>query len=212
MPNWTYNTIICSKRVADETTGKDKDDKIIFDFNNLVPMPEELMIEHSSNGMMQLVSIFARSEDDDTRFAALETYSSMNPFFTKDQFEADLVRYLNEPEKFSNTETGWKYIMNRIHHGFATWYTWRTHKWGTKWEACNTTVCESEDEPNKMFISFDTAWCIPEGIMEELFRRYPDEEIQWISEDEDYDGTYVYCNENGSVKLAEKIDRPREED
>ena len=66
---------------------------------------------------------------------------------------------------------------NRKKYGYPTWYEFANYEWGTKWDANDAEiiyVTEPEWTDNgelidaSVFVSFDTAWCSPTGIYEEL--------------------------------------------
>lgn len=46
------------------------------------------------------------------------------------------------------------------------WYDWRIHFWGTKWNANDTSVI------NDYEVEFQTAWSMPEPILEEISKKY----------------------------------------
>lgn len=52
--------------------------------------------------------------------------------------------------------------------------------WGTKWNAC-----EPEADPAAGTASFETAWSCPEGVLVELSKRFPTDEITITFADED---------------------------
>jgi hypothetical protein len=41
-------------------------------------------------------------------------------------------------------------------YGYTDWYNWRVDKWGTKWDAAETCICDDEDE--LFVVEYDTAW------------------------------------------------------
>ena len=52
--------------------------------------------------------------------------------------------------------------------------------WGTKWNAC-----EPQHDAEAGTAQFDTAWSCPEGVLIELSKRFPNDEIGVIYADED---------------------------
>lgn len=52
------------------------------------------------------------------------------------------------------------------------WYEFNSHRWGTKWNAYDTSIIEHADE--KLVIKFDTAWNIPEPVIKELVSWFPE--------------------------------------
>ena len=43
------------------------------------------------------------------------------------------------------------------------WYDWRNQNWGTKWDAYDLTMDESE-MPHGLEVEFNSAWCPPEEV------------------------------------------------
>ncbi len=41
-------------------------------------------------------------------------------------------------------------------YGYTDWYNWRVDKWGTKWDAAESCICDDEDE--LFSVEYDTAW------------------------------------------------------
>ena len=93
-------------------------------------------------------------------------------------------------------ELGNLYIDNILKYGSATWYDWCCKNWGTKWNAM-----DSEGTPEEGEISFFTAWEEPLPIIEKLFEKYENKEIEWYFEGEccEYHGRY-YSDGNGNIK------------
>jgi hypothetical protein len=59
--------------------------------------------------------------------------------------------------------------FNRETHGYANWYDYCVNEWGTKWDVggddYNAPIQES---PNKIIMSFDSAWAPPSGAMDKM--------------------------------------------
>lgn len=51
------------------------------------------------------------------------------------------------------------------------WYNWRCANWGTKWNACDTTVLKTS--PTDIDINFSTAWSAPEQVLDTLKKQNP---------------------------------------
>lgn len=52
------------------------------------------------------------------------------------------------------------------------WYEFNSKRWGTKWNAYDMSIVEHTD--SKLVIKFDTAWNIPEPIINELVTWFPE--------------------------------------
>ena len=94
------------------------------------------------------------------------------------------------PEPTSKEECSTKYGNNYIDEGnkhlqhtddkpWFDWYSWHNEFWGTKWNACSPFTKDNDE------ISFETAWCEPEPILEALSKMKPDEKMEVIAEYED---------------------------
>ena len=124
MPNWVTARITLNgseenvKKVLDfiRTEGVDENGKEfirLFDFNKVIPMPEELNIQSGSAG-----------SDDDYDFIN-------NMRERKDENDEDFNRMI---------DLGQKYLMNIAKYGYKDWYDWKVANHGTKWGACDTEV------------------------------------------------------------------------
>ena len=58
------------------------------------------------------------------------------------------------------------------------WYDWRVQNWDTKWDAYDVEV--TDDDPENMEITFNTAWSPPEAICHALREQYPDLSVSWF--------------------------------
>ncbi len=62
-------------------------------------------------------------------------------------------------------------------YGYADWYQWRLANWGVKWDSEGELVDESDES---LTYNIETPWCPPEGIYDELVKRFPELEIVWF--------------------------------
>jgi hypothetical protein len=54
-------------------------------------------------------------------------------------------------------------------HGYATWYDYCVNEWGTKWDVGGDDYnAPQQDSPNKITMSFDSAWAPPCAAMDKL--------------------------------------------
>jgi hypothetical protein len=54
-------------------------------------------------------------------------------------------------------------------HGYSTWYDWCVNEWGTKWDVGGDDYNEpQQDSPNKITMSFDSAWAPPTAAMDKF--------------------------------------------
>jgi hypothetical protein len=79
--------------------------------------------------------------------------------------------FIPVPQELRNTVSGYlgdtddqlalleKQRQNIEKYGYATWYDFCVANWGTKWDVSD--VYTTEEQPNEIKISFDTAWSPP---------------------------------------------------
>ena len=53
-------------------------------------------------------------------------------------------------------------------HGYSTWYDFAVNEWGTKWDVGGDDGMITEDGPNALRMSFDSAWAPPVPAMEKF--------------------------------------------
>ena len=84
-------------------------------------------------------------------------------------------------------------------YGSNNWYDWSCDNWGTKWNGVS-------DEPytyGEGIIHFSTAWSYPEGFIEALSKKFPNELIKFEWEEEQGFGE-VFTIKNGEKVIQEK--------
>ena len=128
MPNWVRTRLTFNgkkNRVAEikelvKTTGKDDEGRNDneFDFNKVVPMPEELDIASSSSGecgMRYLIlkdkHLISWTDDDRSFMERMEKQKEKNP----NRFNEDI-------------KLGKKYLRNISKYGYKDWYNFRCDK------------------------------------------------------------------------------------
>ena len=187
MPNWVKNRMFING--TDEQV--EKVVNTIFngeevDFNKIVPMPESLDIEDSSDGTLG--------------YAILTKKASVN--------EKLCFAKMDKEKQDKCLAIGKIYQENLEKYGHFTWYKWRLENWGTKWNA-------SETFADGDYIEFHTAWSAPLEIYEALAKMFPDVEISfdWADEDAGYnvgsgnldDGKLYFTELEGGSKEAYEL-------
>lgn len=84
-----------------------------FDFNKIIPMPEDLNIDSSSSGDRGMEFLMGNK-------SALNIY--------------------NDKRREEAIRLGGKYLVNLALYGAKDWYDWRRPHWGTKWNAYDVEV------------------------------------------------------------------------
>lgn len=197
MPNWvrtrlTFNgeqSRIDELKAFVKSETKDESGELhtnLFDFNKIVPMPEELNIESGSSGdwgmrylLLNAKLSFMWTDDDRSFMERMEKQKEKNP----DRFNKDI-------------ELGKKYLSNISKYGHKNWYSFRISYWGTKWDACEVEWVSDN------CVEFETAWSFCFPIVQKLSEMFPDVAIEFSYADED-------CSSNtgtGTIKDGEEID------
>ena len=232
MPNWTWNKITCKKELADKLLTKEED-KFLLDFNKIIPMPKTLKLVagsierdsvacyyHSLDevGQKEIKNIL----DNKTDWYYGDYYNKYRTLIEGGHKDISVINKLRENydpngyttetfKKFDNIdELGKQYIDNIKQHGCPHWYDWCTKHWGTKWNVWDDVHVSYNEEIDEYEIEFSTAWSIPHGIFEKYFDMCKDGELNWIYEDEDYNGTHILTKENG--ELVDTVEYYEEEE
>ena len=108
--------------------------------------------------------------------------------------------------------------QNLVDHGYGNWYDYCVNEWGTKWDVggddYNAPIQES---PNKIMMSFDSAWAPPCAAMEKFVelgfsvRLYYNEPGMcfagiWEDGDDDFYDLSGYNSEQAKEELPEALD------
>lgn len=138
MPNHVTNRLEINadsetvQKVLNFLRGENEEDgtPCYIDFNRIIPMPEELLIDASSDGELGM-----------EYFAAMQR----KPFYTPDDLKAiQRVEELQEERRKKVLQLGASYLSNLEKYGYPTWYEWSIATWGTKWNAYDQYF----EEPN----------------------------------------------------------------
>lgn len=174
MPNWITNKITAPKHVIEAMVNEEGR----IDFNLMAPFPGPRGAEWS--GISMDAEIAAK--------AVLGLPLSSNPLVAS--LEAANRRDVNiekMPEASFQQFVGM--LENYRSCGHLHGMDWAREKWGTKWNAC-----EPEHDAEAGTAQFETAWACPEGLLVELSKRFPDDEISVTFADEDIGsncGTFI---------------------
>lgn len=155
MPNYVKNiiTILGNQAEIDSVLRYIKGKDTMFDFNTLIPMPDELNIESGSvtyNSLALYRYLQEKSAPQKFPKMLMEKMDS-------DESIDDFIKRM-EKDGYLNMKLGKKAYENLQKYGAADFYYWRIMNWGTKWNALNVSV---EDNT----ISFETAWSAPIPVL-----------------------------------------------
>lgn len=208
MPNWCYNRVYMKDLNKKDVF--DKEEK--FDFNKLIPLPDELYdakhLAGSPEEMWYYVARLILSSSDTIDFAfhsefldslkrlveqveqnvEAGKYKDLLPIEQEDGKVKYESRFLTKNDVF---KAGKKLFNNVQKYGYTDWYDWSIANWGTKWNA-NPDYQELEDGE----CYFETAWSPPIPVISKLSKLNPDDEITHFFLDEacNFAGYAKYLN------------------
>lgn len=172
MPNWIMTRLFVEgpeDAVEDFCRTMIVDDS--FTFEGILPMPK--ILRETTKGT---TSAIGGPLLDAVAAKMVEPHPAIPPVWLermvgdrKEPFYVSAERYLdNNPEYRTDAELCRK---AKAETGFEDWYEWSYHNWGTKWDACHSSV--NEKAPGYVDISFDTAWSFAEPVFDALVEAYP---------------------------------------
>lgn len=185
MPNHITNVLVISSddeqmlnRICDAVSSRTDTEYLIgFDFNKVIPMPEELDLDSGSptdKAVSHALSYLHESGDwaEYTDMKALVFNSKYYKFGDISTAAFLIVPVPSFKIDMDEVELGMQYLNNLKNYGAFSWYDWAQDKWGTKWNSY--AFSEFEDKPipkcarevadKKKYsrvIRFQTAWDPP---------------------------------------------------
>lgn len=167
MPNWCSNYIEIKgskgviKKALTFVKTKNEDKEDCFDFNNLIPMPQEYVgLESGSREPLAIACYIAKERKDMTYFEKnmragyfnfmIKEASVKKKILEKDITSKILYDYMEEKHS-EYFELGKRYCECEENFGYKDWYEWCLGNWETKWNACRSEFSENS-------VRFETAW------------------------------------------------------
>ena len=223
MADLVKNKVVLPKELGDLFLTMNEDGSYRFDFNNIIPMPDEFDSNLPSGGWEEeAVGIYYKSLSLEGKYEInklltetrtypdgetwtywkkyrgyVNSYESEEDLEKKEKkFEENDVNRKDYPGCNTLADVGKKYIDQIVKFGSANWYDWNVSHWGTKWNALNTKVKFSKST-NTYTIEFDTAWCVPTGIMKKISELCGEEQFNWVAGREKYSSSFTI--ENGEI-------------
>ena len=189
MPNYVINIIKIEgeQHTIDELMLSVKSDESDFDFEKIIPSPESMKIESSTNTDISLAIYEFEKAGSDHKLVNYLSYPWAKAANVKNTLE--LCEYLKKNGRYQE-ELGKITYENIVQYGCKDWYEWNCKYWGTKWNS-------SDSFSNENTISFQTAWSTPYPVIEELSKKYPTIIFTIDYADEDIGsncGTYKFQN------------------
>ena len=228
MPNWIANTVYVTgdKDTARAlrkfmTTPKSK-----FDFNAVLPMPEEIAKSESSSKAETAWQLkygdwtemryeygpgqFASREDALGAARAADVWSPTErpQLLTRGEAAAILTGGkplpVIPPRSFDDLAD--EVQSNVIKYGFPDWYQWSCATWGTKWPAVDAGwmgPARAAKRDAEQVAYFKTAWSAPFAVITELSRRYPEIVVR-LEYHDTHGGACGFVSFQGGALIAEK--------
>jgi hypothetical protein len=222
MPNWCTIQMTVRGPKADvermlafmRNAPEEADLKTPFDFNKLIPMPEELgLITKGSAQSHGLAIVEETSAERNFRNAVAFLAHSDPAFRQADGTPAPLTRsQALEALRASESSAAKDCLLQaertlaaRAKYGASDWYDWSVFHWGTKWNACNAQADQVfvDGDQASVGISFDTAWSFPTPIIVKFVETFNTLTVD-LSADEEGGFFYVDAHaENGKIEFQE---------
>lgn len=181
MPNWVRCRLSMRGLEEVDIFSVDEQGNKFFDFNKLIPMPEELNMTSGSTEDRAIKAYMTlhgnpalqKMMDARSRF----NFTAGDYRISKAEIEENANRENMSIEEF--VKMGERYCLNVFYYGSTTWYEWCCKNWGTKWNAVETEFVDTDT------IEFQTAWSAPLPVVMELSRKFPERVvmIEWADED-----------------------------
>lgn len=196
MPNWVIQQLVFKGEQSelDKIEEYVKSEKRRFDFNKVIPRPEEY--DHTVSGTNtefglwllgltvpdQVFDLKLPPAPDSAQFEYAKVLAdriqkrkypkpTKQPSFeTKEQ--ALIWFEENNPELIASARLS-KECLDK--YGYSDWYSWSIEKWGTKWNLPSTEDDEITitKEPGSLIYRFETAWSCPLPVIEKIVADFP---------------------------------------
>jgi len=180
------------RAICNRLCGGSNEVEAVFDFNQFIPMPEELQGTESGSVVddgMALHGYIKVNEflpDSGIHYVGKDKalgrmlsfhWAKEAGITTWQDIEADIRK--RHPDAANK---GRKAIENYEKYKAIDWYSWAVSHWGTKWGAYD--YVERERSDGVFECTFDTAWSDPEPIYEAMEIRFPTLkfEVWWFDE------------------------------
>jgi len=154
MPNWNNATLYLRGT-------KENIDALVetgFDFQKLVPMPDEL--NEDGNGK----NLGGRCWKKTDKISTLEEWQiNCKTDQEREQMKEHYEQYLKDFELVCS----WidKYGVNG-------WHEWALQYWGTKWNPYPDNVSMERESDTKLRVTLTTAWNLPVPILTHIMQKY----------------------------------------
>ena len=180
------------KEVLSAIRGNDNYEDNPFDFDKIIPMPEEIKVTTKGNEDLAYIAFICdgkrltieefleRSKSSEENIMLCDEITRYLWNETKDERISRIFdRYLQEWDSGNANkmlDEGILLVSNIRNYGAPTWYEWCVENWGTKWNSCDTYISGNA-------LCFWTAWspCLP--VIEAMSKMFPDVIIDYWYEE-----------------------------
>ena len=146
-------------------------------------------------------NVIVRHEDPDQIAKVVKGYSEGSLFAEFFPCPAELSAPSEIGENY-NDRVAAQEAVNKEKYGYSGWYDWCINNWGTKWDAGNEN---DEDldcaDPNKVQLSFDTAWQPPVAFFEKLTEQGFNITAFYLEEGQGFVGKYTSADGDESFNF-----------
>jgi len=198
MPSWCENMVSVQVKSGHATDHLERfrnyvsDGKVVFSFNAIIPMPEEL----KRTGSPPQILDTQEEVDREIERRNKDAEKSKMPDLMRDGLVYAITK--EEAEKRGN-KYGYHRTPTFEHHSvtdngngnssgsfrqtgykdepIVCWYDWACENWDTKWDAADACILDNSDE--HLTYEFSTAWGPPMPIYKKLVREFPALNISW---------------------------------
>lgn len=228
MPNWVTNRLTITGTGSEAllksllTKCEHETENYVFDFNKILPMPEDLRIVSGERTTMCaklfLCSLIKESSDYkhyraiydkifgyDINLSEEDIQKAKNYLFKTGEspFPEGELNFHTENDIYAY---GKKPFDNYEKYGAKNWYDWCNANWGTKWNACYTCITTDEEgNPVGNEVEFKTAWTPPIEVIHKLAEQHPEYEFE-LKYAEEQAGLYCGYRNYYEGNLAEECD------
>ena len=207
MPNYVKARLQVSgentKELIDSLCAKNEKREKWFDFNKIIPMPEELHIVCGgvTDACMRLfINSLRIGFSEHTKYSKAyldyttkewRAVGAVSLIMDEHEYNSTIAELLerykekdgfgDDPQFFTEDDIlkyGKRALDNYLIYGYVDWYRWSIDHWGTKWNACDSYITEDA-------IEFSTAWSNIAKLIVELSIQHPDYEFYYEYADED---------------------------
>ena len=185
MPSWCENNVTITGEVEHvENFGHFvKGKELVFDFEKVIPMPEELKGTRSPMTIVKTQAEVDKLQKDleeqkkNDKDGWLRSTKTVAMTEKKVKELGEKYGYIEEPTWDNDMNfTGYK------KKPIIEWHRFSNHYWGTKWNACDTEMPNyTKHENGKAILDyrFNTAWSPPVGIFLALSHIFKEVHISW---------------------------------